>query len=166
MKSIKNLRPSKNSKYKQGLYAPLNPSKYIGDINNIIYRSSWERKFCQYCDTNPNILKWSSEPLSGIKYWSPIDKKEHTYFVDYYIQVKKLDGTIEDWLIEIKPENQYDINKRPKEPVGNLTEKKIRAYNQKLQIWITNRAKFEAATRFAESRGYKFGAINEKFIMR
>jgi hypothetical protein len=114
---------------------------------------------------NPNILKWSSEPLS-IPYWSPIDKKEHKYFVDYYIQVKKADQTIENWFIEIKPENQYDITKRPQEPLGNLTEKKIRNYNEKLKTWIINRAKFEAATRFAAARGYKFGAINESFIMR
>lgn len=160
---IKKLRP--NGKWKSGKYSPSNPEKYIGDIHNIIYRSSWERKFCQYCDINPNITKWSSEPLP-IPYWSPIDKKEHKYFVDYYIQVKKADNTIENWFIEIKPENQYDIKNRPKEPTGNLTEKKIRNYNEKLKTWIINRAKFEAATRFAEARGYKFGAINESFIMR
>jgi hypothetical protein len=160
---IKKLKP--NGKWQSGKYFPNNPEKYIGDIHNIIYRSSWERKFCQYCDINPNILKWSSEPLS-IPYWSPIDKKEHKYFVDYYIQVKKADQTIENWFIEIKPENQYDITKRPQEPLGNLTEKKIRSYNEKLKTWITNRAKFEAATRFAAARGYKFGAINESFIMR
>ena len=160
---IKKLKP--NGKWKSGKYSPSHPEKYIGDIHNIIYRSSWERKFCQYCDINPNITKWSSEPLH-IPYWSPIDKKEHKYFVDYYIQVKKADNTIENWFIEIKPENQYDIKNRPKEPTGNLTEKKIRSYNEKLKTWIINRAKFEAATRFAEARGYKFGAINESFIMR
>ena len=143
----------------------MNPEKYIGDFHNIICRSSWEQRFCTYCDRNTNILKWSSEPLS-IPYWSPIDKKEHKYFVDYYIQVKKADQTVENWFIEIKPENQYDITKRPQEPIGNLTEKKIRNYNEKLKTWIINRAKFEAATRFAEARGYKFGAINESFIMR
>ena len=164
MKNIKNLRPNKNSIYKQGLYNPINQNKYIGDTYNIIYRSSWEYKFCQYCDINPNIVKWSSEPTC-IPYWSPIDKKEHKYFVDYYIQVQKGDS-IENWLIEIKPEDQYALHKRPQEPVGNLTEKKIRSYNEKLKTWITNRAKFEAATRFAKDRGYKFGAINESFILR
>ena len=159
---IKNVKP--NGKWKSGKYFPVNPVKYIGDIHNIIYRSSWEKKFCQYCDINPNIVKWSSEPV-GIPYWSPIDKKEHKYFVDSYIQVQKADS-IENWLIEIKPEDQYALNKRPQEPLGNLTEKKIRSYNEKLKIWITNRAKFESATRFAEARGYKFGAINESFIMR
>lgn len=165
MKNIKNLRPDKNSKYKQGLYSIINPTKYIGDIDNIIYRSSWEKRFCQYFDTNINIIKWTSEPSLDIRYWNPIDKKEHTYNVDYYIQIKR-GNLLENWLIEIKPENQYDINMRPKEPTGNITQQKIRAYNQKLKTWITNRAKFEAATRYAENRGYRFGAINENFQMR
>lgn len=158
---IKKLKPS--DRYDWGKYYPVNPEKYIGDINNIIYRSSWERKFCQYCDSHPNILKWSSEPIV-IPYWSPIDKKEHQYFVDYYIQVKKVDDTIENWLIEIKPENQYKLEKKPIFK-GEYTEKRIHDYNEKLKMWIINRAKFEAATRFAEARGYKFGAIDENFQM-
>jgi hypothetical protein len=160
---IKKLKPS--GRYKSGKYFPINQDKYIGDIHNIIYRSSWERKFCNYCDINPSILKWSSEPLF-IPYWSPIDKREHKYFIDFYIKVKKANGVIEDWFIEIKPEDQYDILKRPLEPTGNLTEKKIRNYNERLKTWIINRAKFEAATRYAEARGYKFGAINENFILK
>jgi hypothetical protein len=83
---IKKLKPS--GRYKSGKYFPINQDKYVGDIHNIIYRSSWERKFCNYCDINPNILKWSSEPLF-IPYWSPIDKREHKYFIDFYIKVKK-----------------------------------------------------------------------------
>ena len=83
---IKKLKPSGD--WKSGKYIPINPEKYIGDINNIIYRSSWERKFCQYCDIKKEILKWSSEPAS-VKYWSPIDKKEHEYHIDFYIKVQK-----------------------------------------------------------------------------
>ena len=158
---IKKLKP--NGPWKSGKYYPVNPEKYIGDTYNIIYRSSWEYKFCQYCDINPNITKWSSEPTC-IPYWSPVDKKEHKYYVDYYIQVKK--GEIyENWLIEIKPEDQYSLSSRPVLE-GNVTEKKLKNYNYKLKTWIINRAKFEAATRYAESRGYKFGAINEKFLLR
>lgn len=158
---IKKLKP--NGPWKSGKYYPVNPEKYIGDTYNIIYRSSWEYKFCQYCDINPNITKWSSEPTC-IPYWSPVDKKEHKYYVDYYIQVKKGD-VYENWLIEIKPEDQYSLSSRPVLE-GNVTEKKLKNYNYKLKTWIINRAKFEAATRYAESRGYKFGAINEKFLLR
>ena len=44
-------------------FKPSNPQKYQGDPENIICRSSWERKFCNYCDTNPNILKWCRQEL-------------------------------------------------------------------------------------------------------
>ena len=164
MKNIKDLKPNRNSRYKQGLYKIENPEKYIGDIHNIIFRSSWENKFCAYCDKNPNILKWSSEPLS-IKFWNPVDKKEHTYNPDYYIKVKKTDGTIVDWILEIKPSSQYKLDKKPTIS-GNLTEKKVRSYNKRMEEWIVNRAKFDAAMRYAKANGYMFGAVDENFIFR
>lgn len=159
---IKKLKP--NGKFKSGKYYPQNPEKYIGDSYNIIFRSSWESRFCQYCDMNPNILKWSSEPVS-IEYWSPIDKKTHKYHPDYYIKVKKVDGTTEDWILEIKPEKQYSIHKKPVLE-GRITEKKLKSYNDQMKVWIVNRAKFEAAMRFAKSIGYRFGTIDETFILK
>ena len=164
MKNIKNLKPNKKSQFKQGYYTIENPQKYIGDIHSIIYRSSWELKFCKYCDSNPNILKWTSEPVC-IEFWNPIDKKTHKYHPDYYIKVKKNDGSTEDWILEIKPSAQYKLEKKPILE-GNMTEKRIRAHNEKMETWIVNRAKFDAATRFAKSNGYKFGAIDENFIFR
>jgi hypothetical protein len=107
---IKNVKP--NGRYKSGKFVPRKPEKYIGDIHNIIYRSSWEGRFCLYCDQNPNIIKWSSEPVQ-IEYWNPIDKKTHTYHPDYYIKVQKIDGSTEDWILEIKPSAQYQLEKKP-----------------------------------------------------
>ena len=37
---------------KKSLYKPKFPKKYKGDISNIICRSSWENKFCSWCDLN------------------------------------------------------------------------------------------------------------------
>ena len=53
-------------------YYPEFPNKYKGNINNIICRSSWERKMCRWCDLNENVLQWGSEEFS-IPYLSPID---------------------------------------------------------------------------------------------
>ena len=158
--SIKKLKPS--DKYVNGNYHPTNPSKYIGDINGIIFRSSWELRFCQYCDLNSKILKWSSEPMS-IDFWNPIDKKTHRYHPDFYIKVLADDGSTVDWILEIKPQNQYKKELEPKLE-GRITPKKLKAYNDKKTTWIINRCKFEAATKFAESIGYKFGAIDETFV--
>ena len=55
---------------KKSLFKPAFPKKYKGNTNNIICRSSWETKFCNYCDLNENILEWASEEFY-IKYVSP-----------------------------------------------------------------------------------------------
>ena len=157
--SIKKVKP--NGLYKSGLYEPLHPDKYIGDPHNIIFRSSWEFSFCKYCDTNDKIIKWSSEPLQ-IPYYNPLDKKEHIYNVDFYMRVLKDDGEEADWIVEIKPESQY------KKPVITPPETlaKLKAYNQKMQIWITNQAKFKAAKEWATKRSYNFGVIDENFLFK
>ena len=157
---IKNLKP--NGKYTNGKYKLKHPSKYIGDPDNIIFRSSWELRFCKYCDENDKIIKWSSEPIS-IDFWNPLDKKTHRYHPDFYIKVRKEDNSEEDWILEIKPQNQYKKELEPK-LTGRITPKKLKEYNDKKTVWIINRCKFEAATRFAESIGYRFGAIDETFI--
>ena len=59
-------------------YKPSHPTKYKGDASNIICRSSWERKFCRWCDLNENILAWGSEEFC-IPYISPIDNRVHRY---------------------------------------------------------------------------------------
>ena len=71
----------------KGLYKIKNLSKYKGNPAKVTYRSLWERKFMVYCDNNPNILKWSSEEII-IPYRSPIDKRIHRYFPDFWIQIK------------------------------------------------------------------------------
>ena len=159
MTDIKKVKP--NGDYKSGKFETSKPEKYIGDIHNIIYRSSWEYRFCVYCDTNDSILKWSSEPIA-IKYFNPLDKKEHDYNVDFYIKVLKESGEEQEWIIEIKPERQTQ------KPIyeGAMTLAKLKSYNHSMQVWITNQAKFKAAKEWAEKRGYRFGVVDEKFLFK
>ena len=66
-------------KYKQGVYKPINPEKFIGKTAQ--YRSGLELKFFRFFDLNENVIKWGSENIV-IPYISPIDLKQHRYFVD------------------------------------------------------------------------------------
>ena len=75
-----------------GKYIPSNITKYRGDVNKIVYRSLWERRFMVYCDENSNILEWGSEEII-IPYLSPWDGKIHRYFPDFYIKTKQHDGS-------------------------------------------------------------------------
>lgn len=156
---IKDNKPSNSRGFKQGYYKLNNPEKYIGDPNKIIYRSSWEYRFCKYCDDGENVLKWSSEPIC-IKYINPIDNKEHNYYVDFYARIQKGKDEV-DYIIEVKPEASLE---KPIMESGSQTIKRLKNYNYALQTWIVNRAKFQAAKKHAELNGYKFVVVTEKFL--
>ena len=133
----------------KGIYKPTNPKKYVGNPNNIVYRSLLERRFMVYCDTNPGIAQWASEELP-IRYYNPIDKKYHRYFVDFIIKTDKN----KKMLIEIKPSRQIT---RPKPP-----KKKTRSYMRESFEFIKNQAKWRAETSYAEANGAVFKIITEK----
>ena len=152
------LKPQ-NGKVRQGYFIPKNPQKYKGDPTKVIYRSSWEFKFLNYCDANDLVVEYASEP-TGIPYWNPILKKESTYWVDCYMATKQLDGSIKKWLIEIKP-NKY-LN--PPESPKRLTEKQTLNYVRHAKAYIINDAKFKAAKVYARKNNMEFGIITENFL--
>jgi len=53
--SIKNVKPTKNSFYKQGYFDVSESTKYVGP-QPVIFRSSWEKKFAHYCEKNTKII--------------------------------------------------------------------------------------------------------------
>ena len=71
----------------KGLFKPKNPSKYKGNVNEIVYRSSWEKKMMIYCDTTASVIEWGSEELV-IPYVSPWDGRYHRYFPDFLLKLK------------------------------------------------------------------------------
>ena len=123
------------------------PEKYIGNPTNILMRSSWETRFAIWCDKNPQIVKWNSEE-TVVPYVSPIDNKPHRYFVDFKIQTAN--GTT--YLVEIKPKNQTVP------PVGT---RKTQRYLTEAKTYVVNRAKWEAATAYAQNRNWKFIVLTE-----
>jgi hypothetical protein len=136
----------------QGRYKPSNPQKYKGDVHNIIYRSSWERKFLYYCDTNENILEYSSEEIV-VPYRSPVDNKIHRYFPDFYIKYKDGDGKIKKALIEIKPFRQ---TQEPK-----VQKRKTKSYIYEVVEYAKNQAKWDAAKEWCIDRGWEFKVLTE-----
>jgi hypothetical protein len=141
-------------KYYQGKYRLKNPQKYKGDPSNVIYRSSWELKFLNYCDTNPDIIKFSSEEIV-IPYVSPIDGKRHRYFVDFYMKVKQTDGTIKEYLVEIKP-------KRQTQPPATNPTRKTKQWLNEVVTWGKNQSKWDAAREYCKDRNWEFLILTEK----
>lgn len=102
-KNIKALMPNPNKRYKQGFYDTYNPKKYFGP-RPIIYRSSLELRFMNWCELSPYVLTWGSEPFS-IPYFSPTGKY-HLYYPDFIIMCN--DGT--KMLVEVKPKKDIPTN--------------------------------------------------------
>lgn len=147
-------KPNINTKkYINGTFKPKNPNKYVGNITNIIYRSSYERTFMIYCDSNINILRWSSEPLA-IPYLNPIDNKIHKYFIDFWIETNK-----GKFLIEIKPYNQLS---NPVLLEKKYSKKQLENFIYSKKEYIKNLAKWKAAKQFAAQNNWNFWIITEK----
>jgi hypothetical protein len=137
-----------------GRFKPRNPQKYAGDVNNIIYRSSWELKFLRYLDQNPNVISYASEELA-IPYISPVDGKKHRYFPDMVAKVRTPDGSTKTIMIEIKPYSQT------KHPV--LTEgKRMKTHLMDVARFGVNTAKWKAAREFCADRQWEFQIMTEK----
>jgi hypothetical protein len=146
----------------KGKFKPKNPQKYVGDVNKIIYRSSWERHFMNYVDLNENVTAWASEEIF-IPYISPLDNEFHRYFPDFWMKVKNSDGVEETLVVEIKPAKENAMNEdgtaKPLPPRG---KKLMRYYLKEVARWGVNDAKFQAAKVYCEERGWTFRVLTEK----
>ena len=137
----------------KSIFKPQHPEKYQGNANNIICRSSWERKFCHWCDINENILRWASEEFS-IPYVSPVDGRVHRYYPDYLIKVKESDGKVKTYVVEVKPKKQTAPPKKPK--------RQTKSYLYECKMYAVNQAKWKAADEFCKDNRIEFKIITEE----
>lgn len=142
-------------KYHQGKFIPKNPHKYVGDVTNIVYRSSWERKLFVFLDNNPSILQWNSEECV-VPYVSPIDGRIHRYFVDCVVKYKKRDGTVITTLVEVKPKAQTQPPAQPK--------RQTKQYLEAVETYVRNVSKWKAAKKYAEEKGMEFMILTEDHL--
>ena len=137
----------------KGKFRPTRPKKYKGDVKNIIYRSLWELKFMKWCDSNANIIEWSSEEFF-IPYRSPLDNRVHRYFPDFYMTVKESNGKLEKYVIEVKPAKQCLPPKRGR--------KQQKTFIREITEYAKNQAKWKAAQEFCENKQLTFKVVTEK----
>lgn len=137
--------------FRRGRFIPKNPQKYVGDVNKIIFRSSWEESFLRRIDQNPAVLQWASEEIA-IQYFSPLDNKMHRYFPDFIVRYQNPNGAISTEIIEIKPYQQAVVSERMSD--------------RDKQALIVNDAKWKAAAAFAEKNGATFRVITEKTLFK
>jgi hypothetical protein len=140
-----------NKSYK-GFFKPKNPAKYKGDPSNVVYRSSWELRVMKWFDDHPNVIWWCSEELH-IKYFSPVDEKWHRYFPDFVVKMRRKDGTVMTYVLEVKPEFQ---TKKP------VQKRKTKRFIQESMTYIVNQCKWKAADEFCQEHGWQFKVVTEK----
>lgn len=125
-----------------------NPRKYVGDVNNLVYRSLWEKNAFIWCDECPDIVEWASEEVV-IPYVKPTTGKRARYFPDLYIKFKS--GA--QHIIEIKPDNQTRLPEEPK--------RKTKRYMNEVATYAVNAEKWKAAQGVAERNNLIFEVWTE-----
>jgi hypothetical protein len=138
-----------------GRFKPSNPQKYMGNHENIVYRSSWECRVMNWLDKNPSIVSWASEELI-IPYKSPVDNRIHRYFPDFVVKVRGQDGKTRTMMLEVKPKYQT----KPPEQKKRVTKQYIR----EVTTWGVNQAKWTAAEEYCKDRGWEFKLITEDHL--
>lgn len=132
----------------KGKYKLKKPEKYIGNADEVIYRSLWERAAFVWLENNHSVLHWSSEEIV-IMYLSEVDQRVHRYFPDLFIHFK--DDTKK--LIEIKPRSQTEKpSKKNKSPDKYIRES---------LTYVKNTSKWKAAEEYCEKNGLVFEIWDE-----
>jgi hypothetical protein len=136
-----------------GKYAPTNPHKYEGDVSQVCYRSSWELSVMAWCDTNPNVISWSSEDVV-LWYLCATDQRKHRYFVDF--KIKFSDNSV--ILVEVKPDKETKPPKKKSRP--------SKKHLKEVLTYVKNTSKWQAAREYALDRGWKFQIWTENHLRR
>ena len=134
-----------------GWFKPKNPTKYKGDPNNIVYRSSWELRVMKWLDEHPSIVWWASEELP-IPYVSPVDNKVHRYFPDFVAKVKQANKET-TMVLEVKP---YKQTQKPTQ------KRQTKRFLQEVVTYAVNQEKWRAADLFCKEHGWQFKILTEK----
>ena len=143
----------RDGKYNQGYFRPQNPQKYLGDPNNIVYRSGWELKFMRWCDRTESVLEYGSEEFF-IPYFDPVTNRVRRYFPDFIIKVREQSGEIKKYVIEVKP-------KRQTIPPVQTSKKRTRTFINEVKTYAMNEAKWKAAQEWCKDRMIEFKIITE-----
>lgn len=151
------IEDKKDKRWRQGKFHPRNVQKYVGDVNNIWYRSSWELFAFKFLDNNSEILRWCSEGIA-IPYQKPIITpngiimRPAKYFPDLYVEFKHKNGSIVKELIEIKPLKQTKASK----------SKKAQVQMHENYVYAVNKCKWGAAEAWCKKYGIGFKLCTEK----
>lgn len=168
-----NSKPN-NKKYHQGNFIPTNKDKVLklNSEGGLYFRSGLEKKMMIWLDHNENILIWGCENLEIPYQMTHFENgdmkiKNHRYYPDFYYRMRKVDGTIKDIVVEVKPQKEYEMVLLLNEGKVNVTEgslKKLRNQEYDIKMAYRNKSKWETMIEWCNKKGYEFIIITEKHL--
>lgn len=146
----------RKTRFIQGRFVPLNKTKWINCRAGvpILFRSSWERKFCSFLDNNPSVIECGYENVV-IPYYNPVKKKICRYMIDFYMCIKDKRGIITTYLIEVKPSRETMV---PQAKKGRRKKNLL----QEQMTYTVNMAKWKFANEYCARKGWVFRLVTEK----
>ena len=170
-----NSKPN-NSNYNQGNYVPKNKDK-VNKLNTqggVYFRSSWEKKIMHWLDSNSTITKWGAECLRIPYQMTHFDNgdtkiKEHSYFPDFYYEMRLSDGTLKQVVVEVKPMKEFQMVQDLNEGKLNVPEngmKKLKNFEYDLKMAYKNKQKWETMINWCNKKGYDFIIITEQHLKK
>lgn len=138
------------SKYAQSTYIVKNKEKYVGR-KSPFYRSSWECTFMMFCDNNPSVIQWASEPFM-VPYRNPFTGKNTIYVPDFMIMYVDRNGQKHAEVIEVKPTKE-------------IAMENARSVRDRAAVAL-NMAKWAAANEFCKNYGMRFRVVTEQDIFQ
>lgn len=133
---------------KKGQFHPHNPAKYRGNPTTIVFRSSWELKFMRRLDADPRVTEWGSETIY-ISYFDPSAGRKRRYYPDFKAVMNG-----KTFVFEVKPYKQTI-------PPENKKRRQRKTVLLEAATYITNQAKWEAARKYCDARGWTFKILTE-----
>ena len=93
----------------KGNFKPSNRKKYLGNINRVVFRSLWERRFMIYCDNNSQVLTKNNKGKKIIKsLFNLISKKPYKFLAKRKFTKKEKFRVIADFISGMT--DRYAIN--------------------------------------------------------
>jgi hypothetical protein len=170
-----NSKPN-NSKYHGGNYIPKNKDKVIklNTQGGVYYRSSWEKKIMYWLDHKKEIIRWGAECMRIPYQMTHFDNgdmrvKEHSYYPDFYYEMRNKDGVLKQVVVEVKPMKEYKMVQLLKEGKLEVPEKgikKLKSFEYDLKMAYKNKNKWETMIRWCDKKGYDFIIITEEHLKK
>lgn len=120
-----------------------------------------------YLDINNNIISWGAENLA-IPYQKTdynentkiLETTKHTYYPDFYYELRRSDGSISRVVAEVKPSSETSEPKLHTNP----TAKQLKNFEYALKMWNKNLSKWKYMIEYCQRKGFDFIIITEEHL--